>query len=100
MWRLALLALMLLIVNCNRSSIRRVSVVNPEHWPVGEYRNCLVDGIIDVVNGLPELDCDGGASSTPRSRILVMDVEFSGKYSGQGDHWTCQKNEESLVCRK
>jgi hypothetical protein len=89
----------LLIAGCNSSSVRRVSVAYPEHWAAGEYRNCIVDGITDVVNGLPELDCDHEASTTPRSRIFVMDVEFSGRYSGKGDRWTCQKSKESLVCR-
>ena len=91
----------LLIAGCNSSSsTRRVSVAYPEHWPVGEYRNCIVDGITDVVNGLPELDCDRQTPATPRSRVFVMDVEFSGRYSEKGDSWTCQKSKESLVCRR
>jgi hypothetical protein len=95
-----MLAGALLIVGCTSSDMRRVSVTYPQYWPVGEYRNCIVDGITDVVNGLPQLDCDYGSSETPRRRIFVMDVKFSGRYTGKGDYWTCQKNKEALVCRK
>jgi hypothetical protein len=90
----------LLLVGCNSPGVRRVSVAYPEHWLVGEHRNCIVDGISDVVNGLPELDCDREASQTPRSRIFVVDVKFSGNWNGRGDDWTCERSKESLVCRK
>ena len=94
-----MIAAVLLTVACNRSGTRRVSVVYPEHWLVGQHRNCVVDGIRDVVNGLAELDCDTEASETPRNRIFVMDVEFSGHFSEKDNPWTCEKNKESLVCK-
>jgi len=100
MSKLPTLTGVLLMAGCNSSSMRRVSVAYPESWPVGEYRNCIVPGIVDVANGFPELDCDRKAFETPRSRTFVMDVEFSGRYSGKADSWTCQKSKESLVCRK
>jgi hypothetical protein len=93
-----MLAGMLLVVDCNSSKTRRVSVAHPEHWPVGEYRNCGRLGPPAPVSGFPLLDCDLEARETPRSRILVMDVVFSGD-PRKDSPWTCQKSKESLVCR-
>ena len=87
------------IIGCHTLRTRRVLVVHPEHWSVGEYRNCALMRT-DTVSGLPQLDCDLQASETPRSRMFVMDVEFSGP-SGKrlNIDWTCQRSNTSLVCR-
>jgi hypothetical protein len=51
----------------------------------------------DPFNNLPQLDCDLGASSTPRSRVFVINVKFSG-YDKQ-EEWTCQNEGASIICR-
>jgi len=78
---------------------KRVSVSYPESWAVNEYRNCVFfpAGMNDPFNNLPQLDCDLQASSTPRSRIFVMDVKFSGDDKQEG--WTCQNEGASIICR-
>lgn len=95
---LPFLGVALFMIRCGVTDVHRVSVAYPADWRAGDRRNCIVDGIKDVINGLPELDCDTGASDTPRSRIFVMDVKFSGKFVGKGDHWTCERADGSLVC--
>ncbi len=93
---LALLAVAMLASGCSRSNARRVIVVYPERWFAGEFRNCALVGS-DPISKLPQLDCDLQASDTPRSRMFVMDVGFSG--NALGIQWTCQKTKESLICR-
>jgi hypothetical protein len=89
-----------LLIGCHKSSEqRRVIVSYPEHWSVGEYRNCALVGA-DPVSDLPHLDCDLLVADTPRSRMFVMDVEFSGEAKKRLDiNWTCQRSKESLMCR-
>lgn len=94
------IAMPVLPVGCNKSSEqRRVIVVYPEYWSVGKYRNCALVGS-DLVSKLPELNCDLQAWDTPRSRMFVMDVEFSGDAKKRLNiDWTCQRITETLVCR-
>src|SRR5271169_4212306 len=96
----AILTITLLASSCARSSVRRVIVVYPEHWPGAEYRNCALVGS-DPISKLPQLDCDTQSSDTPRTRMFVMDVEFSGKAAPESSvvYWTCQRTKESLTCR-
>jgi len=90
-----------------KEATHRVVVVHPEKWSAGEYRNCYL-GSNDVVhNNLPQLDCDVEAHETPRSRMFVMDVEFSGDYklpttmAGTPEQaWTCQRTEPTVICRR
>jgi hypothetical protein len=91
----------ILLIGCHKSSEqRRVIVDYPEHWSVGEYRNCALVGA-DPVSNVLQLDCDLQASETPRSRMFVMDVEFSWSDAKKrlDTNWTCQRNKESLLCR-
>jgi hypothetical protein len=91
----------ILLTGCNRSSEqRRVIVDYPERWSVGEYRNCALVGA-DPVSNVLQLDCDLLASETPRSRMFIMDVEFSWSDAKKrlDINWTCQRNQQSLVCR-
>ena len=102
--RLLMLTGLLLIVGCHNSSKRRVVVVHPEYWSVGEYRNCALQppGTDVASTRLSQLDCHREAQGTPRHRMFVMDVEFSGDYSppnvARGPSlWTCQRTKESMV---
>jgi hypothetical protein len=90
----------ILLLGCNKASeSRRVTAYYPEHWSVGEYRNCALVGE-DPASKLPHLDCDLQASDTPRNRMYVMDVEFSGDAKKRLNiDWTCQRTKETLVCR-
>src|SRR5215467_12601171 len=104
-----------LLVTCSRvqpldslhaetEATHRVVVAYPEQWAFGEYRNCYL-GSIDVVHNLPSLDCDIHAHETPRSRMFVMDVKFSGKYNfppttDSEQQWTCERAKETLTCRR
>jgi hypothetical protein len=81
---------------------KRVSVIYPESWAVNEYRNCALTGENDPISNLPQLSCDlpkDGQffSSTPGSRIFVIDVMFSGYDKQEG--WTCQNEGASIICR-
>ena len=81
---------------------KRVSVTYPESWAVNEYRNCVVTGGNDPISNLPQLSCDlpkdgQFISSTPGSRIFVIDVKFSGYDKQEG--WTCQNEGASIMCR-
>jgi hypothetical protein len=78
---------------------QRVTVAYPEQWNRGDFRNCEI-GPNDVITGLPVLDCDPQAHDTPRSRMFVMDVMFSGNTQLAPSHsWTCQRTGESLLCK-
>jgi len=82
-----------------RPSTQRVVVVYPEQWNRGDFRNCII-GPQDVIHHLPTLDCDQEVSDTPRSRMFVMAVRFTGKTTlTASQFWTCQREEKSLVCR-
>jgi hypothetical protein len=81
---------------------KRVSVTYPESWAVNEYRNCVLTGGNDPISNLPQLSCDlpkdgQFVSSTPGSRIFVIDVKFSGYDKQEG--WTCQNEGASIMCR-
>jgi len=81
---------------------KRVSVIYPESWAVNEYRNCVLTGGNDPISNLPQLSCDlpkdgQFGSSTPGSRIFVIDVKFSGYDKQEG--WTCQNEGASIICR-
>jgi hypothetical protein len=95
------LLLLATLVACNRNGIHRVVVAYPESWPSGEYRNCYLGGSDPEHPGLPMFDCDVHGHETPRSRMFVMDVKFSGDYTGKVDQaWTCQNGGAELVCRR
>jgi len=82
----------------------RVVVMHPEQWPNSENRNCYI-GTYDVVHkDLWTLDCDRLAHETPRSRMFVIDVRFSGNFDPANNQtsseWTCQKEGASLICKQ
>jgi hypothetical protein len=80
-------------------SAKRIMVAFPEKWRPGEYRKCKTV-YKDSLTGLPLLDCDQQPSDTPRSRMFVMEVRFSGKeLTFDQQPWTCQRKEESLACK-
>jgi hypothetical protein len=114
---LALLVCVLCLLACSRKqgpsnsptegSTHRVVVYHPEQWSDGDYRNCYLGPKgLDVNHGdLPTLDCDLHSHETPRSRIFVIDVQFSGSYPGVPNEdgwveWTCQRSKETLVCKR
>jgi hypothetical protein len=93
-----LLSAMFFVLSCGGPKIQRVTVAYPEQWAVGEYKNCAPMNIKDVVTNLPFLDCDEQSRDTPRSRMLTMDVAFSGVRK-PGSYWTCQRLETDLSCK-
>lgn len=92
------IALLLLMGYSKPNQIRRVIVSAPEHWSVGENRDCVLAGD-DLVRNLPNLDCDLPASDTRQSRKFVMDVKFSTTPERQQYvEWTCRRTSNSLDC--
>jgi len=86
----------------------RVTVAYPPGWALHEYRNCALGPT--ELRGWPVLACEPlgpwlDFQSSPGEHMLVMDVEFSGGYSfpalnPEASWWTCQKETESLICRR
>lgn len=85
---------------------KRVIVSLPEQWqaldkwPLKEQQNCVLGGD-DPVTRLPRLDCDLQAPNTPtpRSRMFVVDAEFSTTPERQlYVEWVCKRTNGSLVC--
>jgi len=92
------------------SATERVVVFFPDDWNKGDFRNCWLGPKDNAVakaaarafsanEGLPHLSCQFEAGTTPW-HTFVMDVRFSGKKVAFDEQaWTCQRTEESLVCR-
>lgn len=84
-------------------STHRVVAVWPEHWPSGDYRECLMVKFPE--QKLLQLDCDIPLethrliSETPASRMLTQDVRFDGDNYGQQVYWTCQNKNGELTCK-